>query len=169
MLLRFLCRHKGIGFILARGEEAGQLMIFHRGGRICVTDNPCFHQYELEFLRPYGAPYELLDQLYRFGLGPRCGDLILFGALDKEGIACFDDQVGGHGSVGGEQSRPFLILPLGHPVLERERLKGYEFIYQDIFRAQVGDETPVKKGPPLRKAPRSINSQLLDSEFFLHD
>jgi len=169
MLLRFLCRHKGIGFILARGEEAGQLMIFHRGGRICVTDNPCFHQYELEFLRPYGAPYELLDQLYRFGLGPRCGDLILFGALDKEGIACFDDQVGGHGSVGGEQSRPFLILPLGHPVLERERLKGYEFIYQDIFRAQVGDETPVKKGPPLRKAPRSINSQLFDSEFFLHD
>ncbi|NIQ10287.1 MAG: hypothetical protein GWO23_11755 [Gammaproteobacteria bacterium] len=62
---------------------------------------------------------------------------MLFGALDEEGIACFDDQVGGHGSIGGEQSRPFLILPLDHKVLEREHLSGYEFLYHDIFKARV--------------------------------
>ncbi|MCK4508552.1 MAG: hypothetical protein KAU27_08430, partial [Desulfuromonadales bacterium] len=145
MLLRFLQKHKGIGFVMARGENPWELMIFHQGGQICVTDNPRFHQHELAFLRPYGAPYELLEELHRFGLGARCGDLIIFGALDEEGIACFDDQVGGHGSVGGEQSRPFIILPLGHPVLAKERLSGYEFLYYDIFLAQVGEAPPANE------------------------
>jgi hypothetical protein len=111
----------------------------------------------------------LLTQLYRFGLGSRCGDLVLFGALDEEGIACFDDQVGGHGSVGGEQSRPFIILPLGHPVLSNDRLSGYEFLYHEVFRAQVGDDPPKEKGPPFKTAPRTLNQQLFDSDFILHD
>jgi hypothetical protein len=142
MLLRFLQKHKGIGFVLARGGNQGELMIFHRDGHICVSGNRKFNQYELEFLRPYGAPDDIIETLYRYGLGPRCGDLILFGALDEEGIACFDDQVGGHGSVGGEQSRPFLILPLGHKVFERKRLCGYEFLYHDIFKARVEESSP---------------------------
>jgi hypothetical protein len=168
MLLRFLQKHKGIGFVLARGENEGELMIFHSGGKITVTDNPYFHQDDLAFLRPYGAPYELLEQLHRFGLGPRCGDLILFGALDEEGIACFDDQVGGHGSVGGEQSRPFIILPLDHPVLQKERLSGYEFLYHEIFRAQVGEDEPEEKGPPQQETPRK-HEELITSDFILHD
>ncbi len=169
LLLRFLRKHKGIGFILARGEKPGELMIFHATGEICVTENPRFHQPDLEFLRPYGVPYDLLEQLHRFGLGSRCGDLVLFGAIDDEGIACFDDQVGGHGSVGGEQSRPFIILPLGHPVLSRERLSGYEFLYYDVFGAQVSHDPAQKKGPPQKDAPRTLNEQLLDSDFILHD
>ena len=169
LLLRFLQKHKGVGFVLARGKKAGELMIFHQGGKICVTGNPCFAQPELSFLRPYGAPYVLLEELHRFGLGPRCGDLVLFGALDEEGIACFDDQVGGHGSVGGEQSRPFIILPLGHPVLDRERLNGYEFLHRDIFRAQVGEDSPEKRGPAGKDAKRSLNRKLFDSDFILHD
>ena len=169
LLLRFLQKHKGIGFVLARGEEDGKLMIFHQGGSICVSDNPRFHQHELAFLRPYGVPYELLEQLHRFGLGPRCGDLVLFGALDEEGIACFDDQVGGHGSVGGEQSRPFLILPLGHPVLAKKRLSGYEFLYHDIFRAQVGEDPPEKYRSDDKKTPPKVNMGLFDSVFIPYD
>lgn len=169
LLLRFLQKHKGIGFVLARGEAPDTLMIFHSLGKICVTETPRFPQYELEFLRPYGAPYELLEQLYRFGLGSRCGDLVLFGALDEEGIACFDDQVGGHGSVGGEQSRPFIILPVDHPVLAKGKLSGYEFLYHDVFRAQVGEEPPKKKGPPNKEALSNLNGRLVDSDFILHD
>ena len=102
-------------------------------------------------------------------LGHRCGDLVLFGAIDEEGIACFDDQVGGHGSVGGEQSRPFLILPVGHPVLKKERLRGYEFLYHDIFRAQVGEDSPESKDPSLKDPIRILNQHLADSKYFLHD
>jgi hypothetical protein len=169
LLLLFLQKHKGIGFILARGKKAGELMIFHSGGQLCVTADPCFHQHELEFLRPYGAPYELLEKLHCFGLGPRCGDLILFGALDEEGIACFDDQVGGHGSVGGEQSRPFLILPLDHPVLAKERPSGYQFLYQEIFRARIGEDLPEKTGPPAAEALYKLHQRHSDSDFILHD
>ena len=168
MLLRFLQKHKGIGFVLARGENEGELMIFHSGGKITVTDNPRFQQHEISFLRPYGAPYDLLEELHRFGLGPRCGDLILFGALDEEGIACFDDQVGGHGSVGGEQSRPFIILPLKHPVLKKSRLSGYEFLYHEIFRAQVGEDELEEKEPPQKERPRK-HEELINSDFILHD
>jgi hypothetical protein len=91
----------------------------------------------LEFLRPYGIPDDVVDELRRFGSGANCGDLVICGALDKEGIACFDDQVGGHGSVGGEQSRPFVILPVGHPVLQKEKLAGYQFLYRDVFLAAL--------------------------------
>jgi len=169
MLLRFLQKHKGIGFVLARGANAGELMIFHRDGQVCVSENPRFQQHELAFLRPYGAPYDTLDSLYRFGLGHRCGDLVLFGAIDEEGIACFDDQVGGHGSVGGEQSRPFLILPLGHPVLAKDRLRGYEFLYHEIFRAQVGEDPPEPEEPPVSDPMDTLNKPLAGSKFFLHD
>jgi hypothetical protein len=169
MLLRFLQRHKGIGFVLARGANPGELMVFHRDGHICVTENPRFQQHDLAFLRPYGAPYDTLELLYRFGLGHRCGDLVLFGAIDEEGIACFDDQVGGHGSIGGEQSRPFLILPVGHPVLAKDRLRGYEFLYHEVFRAQVGEDPPKPGGPPARDSMHILNKPLVGSKYFLHD
>jgi hypothetical protein len=137
LLLRFLQQHKGIGFVLAKGEEAEEVCIFHTHGRLCTAPGRFHRQDDLEFLRPYGVPDDVVEELHRFGSGANCGDLVIFGALDEEGIACFDDQVGGHGSVGGEQSRPFIILPVGHPVLQREKLTGYRFLYEDVFLAAL--------------------------------
>jgi hypothetical protein len=137
LLLRFLQQHKGIGFVLAKGEEADEVCIFHTHGRLCTAPGRFHRQDDLEFLRPYGVPDDVVEELHRFGSGANCGDLVIFGALDEEGIACFDDQVGGHGSVGGEQSRPFIILPVGHPVLQREKLTGYRFLYEDVFLAAL--------------------------------
>jgi hypothetical protein len=137
LLLRFLQQHKGIGLVLARGEAPGEVCIFHPGGRLFTQPGSIHRQEELEFLRPYGVPDDVVEELRRFGSGGNCGDLVIFGALDEEGIACFDDQVGGHGSVGGEQSRPFIILPVGHPVLQREKLAGYQFLYRDVFLAAL--------------------------------
>jgi hypothetical protein len=137
LLLRFLQQHKGIGFVLAKGEEPNEVCIFHTHGRLCTAPGRFHSQDDLEFLRPYGVPDDVVEELHRFGSGANCGDLVIFGALDEEGIACFDDQVGGHGSVGGEQSRPFIILPVGHPLLEREHLSGYRFLYEDVFLAAL--------------------------------
>lgn len=132
LLLRFLSRHKGIGFVLGRGEDS-DICIFHSGGRLCLGGGEAPREEELAFLRPYGEPAELLQELRRFAAEEAGGDLILFGAYDGERIVCFDDQVGGHGSVGGEQMRPFLILPAGHPLLRREHLAGHEFLYHEVF------------------------------------
>ncbi len=170
LLLRFLQRHKGIGFVVARGNSAEEVCIFHAKGRLDLEPGLRTKQADREFLRPYGIPEYLVEELYRFGCGNLCGDLILFGALDEEGIACFDDQIGGHGSVGGEQSRPFFILPIGHPALENKHHFGYEFLYRDIFRARVGTDDHDKEDPlDGRPEQRSLNRSLADSELLLHD
>ncbi len=39
----------------------------------------------------------------------RSGDLVVFGAYDGAKQVNFEDQVGGHGSVGGDQLHPFLL------------------------------------------------------------
>jgi hypothetical protein len=169
LLLRFLQRHKGIGFVIAKGEAQNEVCIFHAGGRLDLAPESITTQGEREFLRPYGVPELLIEELYRFGRGKLCGDLILFGALDEEGLACFDDQVGGHGSVGGEQSRPFLILPLGHPALEQEFHFGYEFLYWDVFRARVGDDDEEMEDKKRKNREDNLNRRLSDSELLFHD
>ncbi len=133
LLLRFLSHHQGIGFVMAAGARAGEICLFHEGGRLCVTPDTQPSDQELAFLEPYGPPRDILPELVRFASDDACGDLILFGAYDGERIACFDDQVGGHGSVGGEQMRPFLILPEGNPLLTRARLAGHRFLYEELF------------------------------------
>lgn len=131
-LLPFLSRHKGIGLVLARDAD-GRLCFFHAEGMYCLRDEQPVAAEELDFLRPFGDPEQLLPELQRFGLEEVCGDLIIFGAYDGERIACFDDQVGGHGSIGGEQLQPFLILPTGHPLLGRGNLSGHAFLYHEVF------------------------------------
>ena len=140
LLLRFLCRHKGIGFVMAKGEGE-KICFFHRNGQVQVTPEAPPAAGDLSFLRIYGEPHKLLPELCRFAADDSCGDLILFGVYDGKQIACFDEQVGGHGSVGGEQARPFLILPPGHPLIGREELRGYEFLHRELFRPYVRQAT----------------------------
>ncbi|WP_432823089.1 alkaline phosphatase family protein [Trichloromonas sp.] len=141
LLVRFLSQHKGIGFVLAKGI-GNETWCYHDGGHTCASAESPPPEAELEFLRPYGNPVELWTRLCQFAMDDACGDLILFGAYDGERIACFDDQVGGHGSVGGEQSRPFLILPKNHPLQEKTQLVGNEFLYYDVFAPCRTELTP---------------------------
>jgi len=139
LLLRFLTHHKGIGFVMARGED-GAVAFFHNRGCLEVREETAASKEKLAFLRPYGEPEALMRELCRFGRGERCGDLIIFGAYDGARIACFDDQVGGHGSVGGEQSRPFLLLPPEHPLRDKRNLRGYEFLHHELFAPFLEEE-----------------------------
>jgi hypothetical protein len=59
----------------------------------------------------YGsAPHEL-RAVESLVLQSNAGDCVLFGAYDGADIVSFDDQVGAHGSAGGDQTYPFLITP----------------------------------------------------------
>ena len=51
----------------------------------------------------------LAAQLRRLNSFERSGDLVVFGAYDGSKQVNFEDQVGGHGSVGGDQLHPFLL------------------------------------------------------------
>lgn len=134
LLLDFLCHHKGIGFVVMADDNEG-IILRHQDDTIAYSLAQDFSAVPADsFIHAYGSPEELLPMIYRFSRSPLCGDLIIFGDYDGQRIACFDEQVGGHGSVGGEQLKPFLILPGGHPLMKKEQLSGHEFLYHELFK-----------------------------------
>jgi hypothetical protein len=91
-------------------------------------------------LGPYDDPDILFEQLSRLNSFQHAGDMIVFGAFIDGKQVNFEDQAGGHGSIGGEQLHPFVLakpewgLDISrvnssqelHPVLSRlrDRLAG---------------------------------------------
>ena len=104
-----LLSHPGIGLIGTLDGEAVRVESAKGHARIrdgvlrdTNGDNP---------LEPYGTEPLLARAVERLVRQTNAGDLVLFGAYDGYEIVCFDDQVGAHGSAGGNQLRPFLIAP----------------------------------------------------------
>jgi hypothetical protein len=60
-------------------------------------------------LSAYDDPDILRAQLSRLNSFASCGDLVVFGAFQDGKQFNFEDQAGGHGSIGGEQLHPFLL------------------------------------------------------------
>ena len=60
-------------------------------------------------LEPFDEPDVLAQQLRRLNGFERSGDLVVFGAYDGRQQVNFEDQVGGHGSIGGDQLHPFVL------------------------------------------------------------
>jgi hypothetical protein len=104
-----LIGHPGIGLIATRTPEGvhvetkqGKGLILNGSMTILDGQNPM----SLYGPEPYvlRAVEDLINQ-------PNAGDCVLFGEYDGNEIISFDDQVGAHGSAGGDQVYPFLITP----------------------------------------------------------
>ena len=101
--------HPGIGLIATRSErgvhvegKTGRALIRDAALEIIEGENP---------MALYGTePYEL-RAVESLTLQPNVGDCVLFGAYDGTYIVSFDDQVGAHGSAGGDQVYPFIVGP----------------------------------------------------------
>jgi hypothetical protein len=104
-----LLAHDGIGLVATRTPEG--VHVESRAGK-AVIDQATLISVEGENpMRLYGTePYELraVESLVKQS---NAGDCVLFGAYDGKDIISFDDQVGAHGSAGGDQTYPFLITP----------------------------------------------------------
>jgi hypothetical protein len=72
---------------------------------------------------------------------PNAGDCVLFGTFDGYDIVSFDDQVGAHGSAGGDQVYPFIISPerLG---LAGESLEDARDIHRTILARYAAANVP---------------------------
>jgi hypothetical protein len=106
-----LVAHPGIGLVLTRSAdgthaegEQGTATISNGTSRLVSGRNP---------LEPYGTEPHQLRAIESLLLQPNAGDCVLFGAFNGEEIVSFDDQVGAHGSAGGDQVYPFLLTPGG--------------------------------------------------------
>ena len=118
-----LILHPGIGLVAT--VSASGVMLASRHGRARL------HEGEVEImsgdnpLEIFGTEPYVLRAVESLVNQPNAGDCVLFGAYDGYDIIYFDDQVGAHGSAGGDQVYPFIISPeklgLGGEALEDAR------------------------------------------------
>jgi hypothetical protein len=118
-----LVAHPGIGLVAT--VSRGGVDVASKHGRATLHDG------EIEIisgenpLELFGTEPYVLRAIESLVRQPNAGDCVLFGTYDGYDIVSFDDQVGAHGSAGGDQVYPFLISPerlgLGSEVLEDAR------------------------------------------------
>jgi len=133
-----LLAHAGIGLVLTLTPEGvhaespfGKSLIDGGILRVLEGQNP---------IEPYGTARYVLNAIESLVRQSNAGDCVLFGAYDGYEIISFDDQVGAHGSAGGDQVHPFIIAPswLG---LSRERLEDARDIHRAVLlRYTAGSE-----------------------------
>lgn len=110
-LISSLVSHPGVGFVLVRSELYGAVAIGRHGINYLNRD----HVDGLDPLRNFGA--DAATQLLRLDSFSNIGDLLINSALfPKDGeVAAFEDLVGSHGGLGGDQTRAFVIYPSAWP------------------------------------------------------
>ena len=125
-----LNEHPGIGLLAALDGEG--VHVQSRAGRARIVDGVSTVLEGANPLEPYGADPLTVSAIESLVRQPNAGDLVLFGAYDGYEIVSFDDQVGAHGSAGGDQVWPFLIAPesLG---IAAERLDNARDVHRVIM------------------------------------
>ncbi|MEU7154478.1 phage holin family protein [Streptomyces sp. NPDC045470] len=132
-LLATLANHPGIGFLLVRSATDGAVVLGPGGaehhldtGRI-VGHDP---------LAGFGAG--AADAVRRTDGFPHTADIMVNSSCDPAtgAVHAFEDQIGSHGGLGGEQSSPFLLWPaeLSPPTTDGTEPTGAEQIHAILRR-----------------------------------
>jgi hypothetical protein len=95
-----LSKLEKLALVMARD---GKRDVFLKGGSVLTGDDV------KALLARYDDADILLEQLSRLNSFENSGDLILFGAFVDGKQVNFENQDGGHGSIGGEQLHPFVL------------------------------------------------------------
>ncbi|MER6995665.1 phage holin family protein [Streptomyces sp. NPDC000410] len=154
-LLRTLANHPGIGFLLVRSERHGSVVLGRDGAELPVD--------RLDGSGPLAAfGPGAADAVRRTDSFPHVADIMVNSMYDPETgrVHAFEEQIGSHGGLGGEQSYPFLLSPcaLSEPVAGGGDLVGAERVHE-VLRRWLGEFPGEAVGPqvPLGAAedPRS--------------
>ena len=145
-----LVTHPGIGLVATLSAD-GVLLAGKHGSailrdaevEILAGENP---------LEIFGTEPYVLRAVESLVKQPNAGDLVLFGTFDGYDIVSFDDQVGAHGSAGGDQVYPFLISPekLG---LAAETLEDARDIHRTILARYAAANAPNAPASAARLTP----------------
>ncbi|MET7617523.1 phage holin family protein [Streptomyces sp. NPDC005408] len=151
-LLRTLASHPGIGFLLVRSEEHGSLVLGPGGAEVPV--DRLADRGPLEGFGPGAA-----EAVRRTDSFPHVADIMVNSMHDPKAgtVHAFEEQIGSHGGLGGEQSQPFLLSPLdlSAPVAPDTELVGAERVHRVLRRwlrecqgPQVPIGTAAEPSPP---------------------
>ena len=110
-LILSLVGHPGIGFVLVRSEEDGD-MALSKGGIHFLDDDTVEEVDPLEFYGPNAAMHLKRESSFK-----ECPDLIVNTQYDPqtEELCGFEDQVSHHGGLGGPQNYAFIYHPITLP------------------------------------------------------
>ncbi|MCS7060395.1 MAG: phage holin family protein [Anaerolineae bacterium] len=107
-LVDALVRHPGIGFVVAYDDDGTPIALGKTGAHNLVTGAVT----GIDPLAVYGDPDLRAEQLLRLAEFPNSGDLIINSTLYPDGqVAAFEELVGSHGGLGGQQTDAFLLHP----------------------------------------------------------
>jgi hypothetical protein len=125
-----LVAHKGIGLVATR--DGDKVVVAGDRGRAWIRDAAVVRVEGESPLNLYGSETPVLRAIEALVRQPNAGDIVLFGAYDGYEIVSFDDQVGAHGSAGGDQVYPFIITPPGLD-LSNETLEDARDIHRTVM------------------------------------
>ncbi|WP_438296467.1 alkaline phosphatase family protein [Streptomyces sp. HUAS TT7] len=143
-LLPTLASHPGIGFLLVRSQEHGAVVLGGGGAEVPLAQladgkGP---------LKGFGRG--AADAVRRTDTFPHTADIMVNSMYDPATgqVHAFEEQIGSHGGLGGEQSHPFLLSPLDltEPVPDGGELVGAEQLHHVLrrwLRESQGAQVPV--------------------------
>ena len=143
-LIRALREHPHVGFVLARSSASGPVALGARGARSLVDDT-IEGEDPLASFSPNAARHLLRTD--GFAHAP---DLLVNSFYDPtldEGCA-FEELISFHGGLGGAQTRPFILHPLGLPA-PAEPIVGAAAVHALLtgWRAALQSSVPRREGP----------------------
>ncbi|MGP4112814.1 phage holin family protein [Streptomyces sp. 4N509B] len=132
-LLRTLADHPGVGFLLVRSERHGPVVLGAGGAEHHLATG---HVVGADPLGPFGpGAAAVVARASRF---PHVADIMVNSAVDPAtgAVHAFEDQIGSHGGLGGEQSHAFLLSPLAltPPVPDGGELVGAQAVHGVLRR-----------------------------------
>jgi putative membrane protein len=120
-----LLNHEGIGFIMVRTRDQGPVVLNAKGKFFLANDkiegeNPLtnFGEHAAQHLRRTDSFSNVPDILVMSLYDP-----------EKDEVAAFEELIGSHGGIGGDQSKPFIMYP-SEWNWESELIMGAEEVYK---------------------------------------
>ncbi|GHB16271.1 membrane protein [Streptomyces viridiviolaceus] len=148
-LLTTLANHPGVGFLLVRSEEHGGVVLGARGAEIPLDRLDEDHG-PLASFGPGAA--EAVRRTHSF---PHTADIMVNSFHDPADgeVLAFEEQIGSHGGLGGDQSKALLLSPvvLSAPVDDGAEIVGAEHVHRVLrrwLRESNGPQVPLEDSRP---------------------
>jgi uncharacterized membrane protein YvlD (DUF360 family) len=132
-LIPALRGHEGIGFVLVRSSDEGAVVLGERGvnyldGERVEGGDP---------LEPFGP--NAAAHIKRTDGFEHCPDIVINSTFwaDSDEVAAFEELVGSHGGMGGEQSYPFVLAPSEWQI-PADSVIGAESMHRHLRRSLAG-------------------------------
>jgi putative membrane protein len=129
-----LTNHEGVGFVMLRSKKHGPVVLGAKG-RYYLADDKIDGENPLAIFGQNAAMH--LRRTDGFNYVP---DIIVMSSYDpvKDEVAAFEELIGSHGGLGGDQSKPFIMYP-SEWNFDKEVIIGAEKVYK-LFKRKVNND-----------------------------